>query len=199
MLQHKFSSSFPTSYHSTKYFLVLSVQNQQNIPTFAPFSRAKLKNKMPKLREKQKQLVERVGVAHEREGLSPAASRILGMLLVADETEHTFEDIQATLGLSKSAVSNALNFLLTNKSIEYSTRPGDRRRYFSSSLPHWPEHLSVVLKGKMDIMSVYKQVLAQRTADTEEFNAHLANLLDFMEFINHEIPQLIEKWKASRS
>ncbi len=154
---------------------------------------------MSKLREKQKQLVERVGVAHEREGLSPAAARILGMLLVADETEHTFEEIQAELGLSKSAVSNALNFLLSAKSIDYITRPGDRRRYFKSALVHWPDHLSVVLKGKLDIMHVLGEVLRQRTPDTEEFNLHLAELLDFMGFINKEIPLLIEKWKANRA
>lgn len=153
---------------------------------------------MPKLREKQRELIERVGVAHEREGLSPAASRILGMLLVADETEHTFEDIQAELGLSKSAVSNGLNFLLAAKSIDYITRPGDRRRYFRSALVRWPDHLSVVLKSKLDIMHILNEVLKQRTPDTEEFNRHLAELLDFMGFINREIPLLIEKWKASR-
>jgi DNA-binding transcriptional regulator GbsR (MarR family) len=154
---------------------------------------------MPKLREKQRQLVERVGVAHEREGLNPAAARILGMLLVADETEHTFEEIQAELGLSKSAVSNGLNFLLSAKSIEYITRPGDRRRYFRSALPSWPDHLSVVLKSKLNIMYILDEVLKQRTPDTEEFNRHLADLLDFMGFINTEIPLLIEKWKSNRA
>ena len=139
---------------------------------------------MSKLREKQKQLVERVGVAHEREGLPPAVARILGLLLVADETEHTFEEIQAELGLSKSAVSNALNFLLMSKSIEYITRPGDRKRYFRSALHIWPDHLSVKLKGMLEIKAVLSEILAQRTADTEEFNLHFAELID--------------QWKASR-
>jgi DNA-binding transcriptional regulator GbsR (MarR family) len=154
---------------------------------------------MPKLREKQKQLVERVGVAHEREGLSPAAARILGMFLVADDTEHTFEEIQSELGLSKSAVSNALNFLLQARSIEYITRPGDRRRYFRSALHHWPDHLSIVFKSKLEIMHILQEVLAQRSQETEEFNHHFAELLDFMRFINREIPLLIDKWKAGRA
>ena len=153
---------------------------------------------MSKLREKQKQLVERVGVAHEREGLPPAVARILGLLLVADETEHTFEEIQAELGLSKSAVSNALNFLLMSKSIEYITRPGDRKRYFRSALHIWPDHLSVKLKGMLEIKAVLSEILAQRTADTEEFNLHFAELIDFMGFMNSEIPKLIDQWKASR-
>ena len=155
--------------------------------------------RMPKLREKQRELVERVGVAHEREGLSPAAARILGLMLVADETEHTFEEIQAELGLSKSAVSNGINFLLSAKSVEYITKPGDRRRYFRNALSQWPEHLSMHLKSHLEIMYILQDVLKQRTPDTEEFNRHFAELLDFMGFINREIPLLIEKWKSSRA
>lgn len=153
---------------------------------------------MGKLSEKQKQLVERVGVAQEREGLPPAVARILAMLLVADETDHTFEDIQAELGLSKSAVSNALNFLLMNKSIDYITRPGDRKRYFRSAIHIWPEHLSTKLKGMVEIKALMSEVLAQRTQDTPEFNHNLAELVDFMAFIHQEIPKLIDKWKASK-
>lgn len=154
---------------------------------------------MSKLRETQKQLVERVGVAHEREGLSPAAARILGMLLVADETEHTFEEIQSELGLSKSAVSNGLNHLLNSRSIEYITRPGDRRRYFRSAISAFPQHLSHKMKDMLKIMHILNEVHAQRTSETEEFNRHLAELVDFMGFINKEIPLLVEKWKANRA
>lgn len=153
---------------------------------------------MGKLNEKQKQLVERVGVAHERDGLPPAVARILAMLLVADETEHTFEDVQAELGLSKSAVSNALNFLLMSKSIDYITRPGDRKRYFRSAIHHWPDHLSTKLKGMLEIKALMSEVLQQRTQDTPEFNQHLAELVDFMSFIHQEIPKLIDQWKAGK-
>lgn len=153
---------------------------------------------MSKLRKEQKQLVERVGVAHERDGLPPAVARIMGMMLVADETEHTFEEIQAELSLSKSAVSNALNFLLTTRWIDYSTRPGDRRRYFHSALHQWPNHLSVKLKSILEIKAILGEVLEQRPASTEEFNRHFAELIEFMGFMHQEIPLLIEKWRASR-
>lgn len=153
---------------------------------------------MSKLREEQKNLIERVGVAHERDGLPPAIARILGLFLVADETEHTFEEIQAELGLSKSAVSNALNFLLMSKSIEYITRPGDRRRYFRSALHMWPDHLSLKLKGMLEIKAILSEVLAQRTAETEDFNRNFAELIDFMGFVHREIPLIIDKWKATR-
>ncbi|MFN8393980.1 MAG: MarR family transcriptional regulator [Bacteroidia bacterium] len=150
---------------------------------------------MGKLSEKQKQLVERIGVAHEKDGMPPAVARILGMMLVADETEHTFEEIQAELGLSKSAVSNALNFLLMDKSIQYITRPGDRRRYFRSSIEHWPDHLGVKLKAMLEIKAVLSDVVQQRNPETKEFNHHLNELVSFMDFMYSQFPVLIEQWK----
>ena len=54
------------------------------------------------------------------------------------------------------------------------------------------------LKGMLEIKAVLNEVLSQRTSDTEEFNLHFAELIDFMGFMNSEIPKLIEQWKASR-
>ena len=56
----------------------------------------------------QRYLIERYGVFMGRSHLQPAASRILGLLLISDKPELTFDEIKEALGLSKSAVSNAL-------------------------------------------------------------------------------------------
>ena len=47
---------------------------------------------MKELTETQRDLVERIGVLHDRMGHRPAAGRITGLLLVAPEGELTFED-----------------------------------------------------------------------------------------------------------
>ena len=81
--------------------------------------------------EKQLRLIEKLGVFYEQQGLmQPAAARILALLLVSDSIELTFEEVYETLNLSKSATSNALNFLLNTEKVEYITQPGERRRYF---------------------------------------------------------------------
>lgn len=63
------------------------------------------------LNEKKLELIERIGVFHERRGMQPLMGRILGLLLVLDEAEATFDEIIEYLNVSKSAVSNALNIL----------------------------------------------------------------------------------------
>ncbi len=54
-------------------------------------------------------------------GLSPAQARIAALLMIADQAELTFEEIYNALGLSKSAVSTALNSLSMMGRIEYYT------------------------------------------------------------------------------
>ena len=82
------------------------------------------------LTEKQKVLIEKIGIVTEREGMQPAAARIIGLLYVADNPELTFDEILGALRISKSAASNALNLLLQTNRIEYTTFSGDRKRYF---------------------------------------------------------------------
>ena len=80
--------------------------------------------------QKQKELIEQIGIQSEREGYQPAAARILGLLMVMDKEEYTFEEIVEEIRMSKSSVSTALKNLELRGVIEYVTYPGDRKRYF---------------------------------------------------------------------
>jgi DNA-binding transcriptional regulator GbsR (MarR family) len=77
-----------------------------------------------KITQGQKELVEKLGVFYEKSGMQPASCRVMALLLVADQTELTFEEIQQSLSISKSATSGAINLLLTVNRVEYITRPG---------------------------------------------------------------------------
>src|SRR5699024_7126307 len=91
--------------------------------------------------------IERVGVFHEKKGLQPVVGRIIGLLLVAEPAEATFDEIQEALQVSKSAVSNALTFLQGREIADYTTKPGDRKRYFKLKVKDWrKERLLVVVK-----------------------------------------------------
>ncbi|HSJ67934.1 MAG TPA: MarR family transcriptional regulator, partial [Anditalea sp.] len=79
------------------------------------------------LTSKQKEIVETIGVFHEQNGLQPALGRIMGLIMVIDAAEVTFEEIVENLSLSKSAVSTALKLLQTQNKVEYTTKPGDRK------------------------------------------------------------------------
>ena len=83
--------------------------------------------------EKQKELIEAIGQHMERQGYTPVAGRILGLLIVMDKEEYTFDEIVEEMQISKSSASNALKILELRNAIEYVTYPGNRKRYFRIS------------------------------------------------------------------
>ncbi|EMR02317.1 GbsR/MarR family transcriptional regulator [Cesiribacter andamanensis] len=150
-----------------------------------------------RLSEEQKQLIEELGVFHEQTGLQPAAARIISLLLVSDKYELTFDEIREALNLSKSATSNALNFLLSISRIEYITLPGDRKRYFRTPLASWERELQRRVEGVLKGNSLLRKVLAQRPADTPEFNKKLEEVIAFTDYMQEEMKEVIRRWKES--
>jgi len=93
-------------------------------------------------------MVEKMGVQAEKDGYPPAAARILSLLLIGDPPYQTFEELQKTLNLSKSAVSNALSLLQLRCLIEYFTISGSRKRYFRIQKTAWYEFMKTIVRGK---------------------------------------------------
>jgi DNA-binding transcriptional regulator GbsR (MarR family) len=147
------------------------------------------------LSEKQLELIERFGVVAETSGATPAQARISALLLVADETELTFDQIYQTLRISKSAASNALNNLLLSGNIEYITKSGDRKRYFRSRISQIENEFEKKSAKLLEINAILKEVLSIRTESTKEFNTSLKKIIDFMDFLKVEMPVLYEKWR----
>jgi len=148
--------------------------------------------------EKQRVLIERLGVFHEHEGFHPAGARIMALLLIADRNELTFDEIRDTLNISKSATSTAINLLITTKRVEYFTNPGERKRYFRATIVNWKGHMKEKLESIITMSSLMQEIIDQRPASTPEFNAGLQQVASFMTFFHQEIPLLIERWKASQ-
>ena len=147
------------------------------------------------LSEKQKVMVESVGISHEHAGMQPAAARILGLLYVADKPELTFDEITDCLQIAKSATSNAINLLLQANHIEYITYLGNRKRYFRLKVSNWREGFAKRVEAMTNFNQILRQVLAVRTPDTPEFNESLKELIDFLDFMNQQMPGLLQKWE----
>lgn len=145
--------------------------------------------------KEQSKLIEKVGVFYEKSGLNPGSSRILALLLIADKTEQTFDEIRETLNLSKSATSNGINKLLGTQQIEYITKPGDRKRYFRSLMMSWEDRMAANLQAKFYLNTLLKEIRENRTSETEAFNKKLDEVIDFMDYMMKEVPKVVEKWK----
>lgn len=150
------------------------------------------------LTQKQKELVEKIGIYFEQ-GMQPAAARILALLIVADEESFSFDEIREAQKLSKSATSNGINYLLSLKKIDYYTKPGDRKRYFkwspSNTIVHFKEGIQKVLG-----LSVLFEETFQHKKNTTSFNSQkLEELTDLMNFLHEEMPTIYEKWENRRA
>jgi DNA-binding transcriptional regulator GbsR (MarR family) len=147
------------------------------------------------LREHQIDLLEKFAVQLERKGFQPAMAKVVALLLVNDEPEMTFDQIMETLGISKGAASQAINQLLTANKIEYKTKLGERKRYFSSRMMSWQEDVKADLDSLQRFNDLLKQILIQRPASTKNFNNNMERLINFMDFLNAELPALYAKFE----
>ncbi|MFD1185874.1 GbsR/MarR family transcriptional regulator, partial [Pontibacter rugosus] len=147
-----------------------------------------------KLNEKQHALIERIGIFHERVGIQPVAGRIMGLLYVSDRPELSFDEIRETLGISKSATSNALNLLQQLNRIDYITFNGDRRRYFRLNLRRWRDSFANEIDSITDFSITLQEVVAMRPPETVEFNKDIVELAGFLKYLHAEIPLLLKRW-----
>lgn len=150
------------------------------------------------LAEKQRDLIERIGVLHDQTGLRPAEGRILGLLIVASEPELTFDEIREALNLSKSATSNALHKLQTIGTVEYRTHPGDRKRYFRKSYANWER--AFVERGikYLEIRHLLVEALEYRAAELDETRESLETMIDFLAMLEESMLDGYDRWKKQR-
>lgn len=147
-----------------------------------------------KLSNKQIELIEKFGVIQEGMGLSPAVARVNALLTISDELALTFDQIRETLKLSKSATSNAINFLLQQENIGYKTHLGDRKRYFYSKLDRWKDKFRKDISSLSAYTEILKEIQSSRSGESKEFNKKLKELAEFMEYFVSETVGLIDKW-----
>lgn len=143
------------------------------------------------LKEKKK-LVEDIGVYYEmNRQLPPLAGRIYGLLMLCPKSGHSFDDIVELSSSSKSSVSTNINLLLSTGSIEYFTKPGERKRYFRLS----KNYLEVELNKYADEVSGELKLLDKiegfnKTHNKEKYKKHKAFVELYKEYLGSQYDNL---------
>lgn len=101
-----------------------------------------------------RQLIERVGLLTEAEGLPRIAGRIFGLLLVTPG-EWSLDDMAESLGVSKASISTDARRLEQAGILTRTSRPGDRRDYYAIA----PNALRESLERKIRTMHGFLQIL----------------------------------------
>lgn len=132
--------------------------------------------------KRQKELVETIGMIHEKKGFQPITGRIIGLLTVMDKEQYTFDEIVEELNISKSSASNALRMLEVSNTIEYNTRPGDRKRYFQFKKADkfaLIDEYQTNLKMSSDFVQATLDLKANKNSGNAVFLQDLKEMLDF--------------------
>lgn len=152
------------------------------------------------LEKEKNNLIERLGVCLEtNEKLPPLAARILSTLILTGKKGCSFEQLVQQLSASKSTISLHLSTLEASGRINYFTKQGDRKRYFTISKGHTVSMINDVIakweKQKAihaDILDFKKRFNKLHENDAEEqLDLHLhQNYLIFIEEANSALQKL---------
>ncbi|MGV8093789.1 MAG: GbsR/MarR family transcriptional regulator [Mangrovibacterium sp.] len=147
--------------------------------------------------QKQKELIEQIGIQSERDGYQPAAARILALLMVMDKEEYTFEEIVEDIQMSKSSVSTALKTLELRGAIEYITYPGDRKRYFrfiSRDIDALISEFEIKMEKNKEIV---QQIIRLKKDPSSRNAAFLKHILEGMDFFIRKLDDLKEEYRKT--
>ena len=148
--------------------------------------------------KKQRALIERIGRNNERDGFQPVTARILGLLMVMDKEEYTFDEIVDEMQISKSSASNALRNLELRGVIEYVTYPGDRKRYFRFVSGDINEIIAEIEKRMQQKLHIMQQIIELKKNPNSRNAKFLKNVLEGINFFIENLEKLKTEYKDKR-
>jgi len=143
--------------------------------------------------------VEEMGQFLGSMGMTPMAGRMWGYLLICDPPEQTAAQIAEALHASRGAISGTARLLAGPGLVRRTTRPGDRREYFSAP----PEGLDSMLASAGAIYRQMREIaergLAATASRTPAARARLQEFHDVMTFVEQEVPRVVGEFLRDRA
>jgi DNA-binding transcriptional regulator GbsR (MarR family) len=147
----------------------------------------------------ESEFVEEMGQFLGSLGMTPMSGRMWGWLLICEPQEQTAAQIAEALHASRGAISGTARLLATSGMIRRSTRPGDRREYFSAP-PGGLENL-LASAGALyhRLGEIAERGLAAIADHTPTSRARLEEFRDVMAFVETEVPLLVTQFVRERA
>jgi len=147
---------------------------------------------------RERHFVEEIGHLFQEIGAAPMMGRILGRLLLCDPPEQSLTELSEYLGASKGSISTTARQMHQSGLIHKVPKPGDRSHYYRLH----DDAFAVVSQARMTYTKLVREKAEEGLAlvadKPPELRARLENMVDFYRFFEAEMPQLIERWLASR-
>ena len=151
------------------------------------------------MNDRQAQFVEGVGQLLAGQGLPRMAGRIWAWLLICEPPKQTAAQLAEELRASRGSISDSARLLTSAGLISRTTRPGDRREYFS--IP--PGAVTTLMQARVPsvvamrrLMDEGLSLLEDRPADQR---ARLQEVRDVYAFFERELPAMLERFERERA
>jgi DNA-binding transcriptional regulator GbsR (MarR family) len=143
------------------------------------------------MHEAVQQLVERMALICEKEGMPRIGGRILGYLLATDQTV-SLDDLAERLQASKASVSTNARMLEQFGMIQRVSVMGDRRDFYRVEDDPWARMLRVAQGRWRDMVNVFGEA-AERLPEPAG-RARVESARRFHELLIAECDALIDRW-----
>ena len=156
------------------------------------------RNESPPISAGVSQFIEGTGMLMEKYGMPRIGGRILGLLML-DNTPLSLDDIAGMLGVSRASVSTNVRMTEMAGIAERVSRPGDRRDYYVGTDDLWARTLQANVRDLLYWRDVARKALPNLNPDEEVARRRLRELIDFCEFFNDGLAQLMHDWREYKA
>ncbi len=142
--------------------------------------------------------IERFASVLTESGFPRMPARVFASLLATDAGRLTVAELVELLHVSPAAISGAVRYLVQVNLASREVAPGSRREHYRVHSEIWYEAMArkdQVLERCERSLREGIEVVGRETPA----GARIAETLDFFEFLQHEMPALLEKWRARKS
>jgi DNA-binding transcriptional regulator GbsR (MarR family) len=147
----------------------------------------------------ESQFVEEMGQFLGSLGMTPMAGRMWGYLLICEPADQTAAEIATALHASRGAISGTARLLAGSGLIRRSTRPGDRREYFSAPAEALDSMLASAGAIYRQMREIAERGLAATADRSLEARARLQEFHDVMTFVEQEVPRVVGEFLRDRA
>jgi DNA-binding transcriptional regulator GbsR (MarR family) len=142
--------------------------------------------------------VERFAAALIDAGMPRMPARVFVALLATDSGRLTAAELAAQLQGSAGAISGAVRYLIQTHLVDREHEPGSRKDYYRVRDDVWHTATASRDETMRRLSAPLPDGVAALGADTPA-GARVAETLEFFDFLQKEMPALVERWKQTRS
>jgi DNA-binding transcriptional regulator GbsR (MarR family) len=142
--------------------------------------------------------IERFASVLVESGVPRMPARVFAALLTIDSGRLTASELAELLQVSPAAVSGAVRYLTQVSLISREREPGSRRDVYRLHDDQWYE---AIVRREPLLQRWERAVLegVEAVGSATPAGRRLRDTADFFEFLQAEMPALLERWRAQRS